>query len=99
MRLGVFALCAALFLAIVAGQNSLLRSTEAETTNNSAITACAQTAAQGGHCWQAPLGSTPGLVLSHTVLAGGCAHADLHVMKYVPSSQPAGAPLVATWCT
>ena len=95
MRLGAFVAFAALLLAVIAGQNSLLRSTQAE-TSTPAITACA---VQGDGCSQPSLDSTPGIVLSHTVFSGGCADTDLHVMKYVPSSQPAAAPLVATWCT
>lgn len=96
MRLGVFALSAALFLAVVAAQNSLLQATEAETTNDSAITACA---VQGEGCPPDSLDSTPGSVLSHEVLKGACAGAggDLHVMRYVPERTDE-APVVATWC-
>ena len=95
MRLGVFALSAALLLAAVAGQNSLLRSTEAETSTDSAITACAVQ----GDCSQNSLDSTPGTVLSHTVFTSACGAADLHVMRYVPAGGGPSAPLVATWCT
>ena len=103
MRLGLFVLFAALLLATVAGQNSLLRSTDAE-TSTSAITACAHTgdrlvAAQGESCSQPSLDSTPGTVLSHVVYAGGCSQGDLHVVRYVPADSPDGQPVLATWCT
>jgi len=96
MRPGLFAVSAALLLAVVAGQNSLLKATDAETTNpTSAITACA---VQGESCSQPSLDSTPGQVLEHTVYAGGCWQADLHVVRYVPADSQSGSPVVATWC-
>ncbi len=94
MRLGLIVLFVALLLAIVAGQNTLLQSTDAESTS-SAITACA---VQGGSCSPASLDSIPGAVLNHTVFTGGCAQADLHVLRYVPADSPNGEPAVATWC-
>ncbi len=96
MRLGVFALSAALLLAAIAGQNSLLRNTEAETSIDSAITACA---VQGEGCPPASLDSSPGSVLSHEVLKGACAgsNGDLHVMRFAPAGA-GNRPVVATWC-
>ncbi len=94
MRLGLFILFAALLLAIVAGQNTLLRSTDAETTTP-AITACA---VQGGSCSQASLDSTPGVILGHTIYVGGCSQTDLHVVRYIPVDSSDGSPVVATWC-
>ena len=95
MRLGLFVLFAALLLATVAGQNTLLRSTDAETPT-SAITACA---VHGGSCSQPSLDSIPGIALTHVVYAGGCSQGDLHVVRYVPSDSPDGTPVLATWCT
>ncbi len=96
MRLGLIALFVALLLAVVAGQNSLLRSTEAE-DNTSAITACA---VQGESCAQPPLDSSPGsLVLEHVVFSGGCYSSDLHVVRYVPADSADGQPTVAQWCS
>ncbi len=96
MRLGLIVLSVAFLLAVVAGQNSLLHSTEAE-GNSSAITACA---VQGGSCAQPPLDSSPGsLVLEHVVLSGGCYSSDLHVVRYVPADSGNGEPVVAQWCS
>ncbi len=95
MRPGL-AVFVAVLLAVVAGQNSLLQATDAQTTNStSAITACA---VQGGSCSQTSLDSTPGTVLEHSVYAGGCWQADLHVVRYVPAESGDGTPVVATWC-
>ena len=101
MRLALLASCAAFLLAAVAGQKLLVRSIQADTPV-SAITACAPTGAdwaavQGDRCSQLSLDSTPGTVLSHTVLSGGCGRADLHVLRYVPAGAGPDA-LVATWC-
>ena len=94
MKLGSIALLVALLLAAVAGQNSLLQSTEAE--DDTAITACA---VQGGHC-DSPLDSSPGsTVLDHVVFTGGCHTSDLHVVRYVPEQGDATQPLVAQWCS
>ena len=99
MRLGLIVLFAALLLAAVAGQNSLLQSTEAQDTT-SAITACA---VQGVSCPQPPLDSSPGsVVLEHQVLVGACgasAASDLHVVRYIPADSESGTPAVAHWCS
>ena len=95
MRPGLFVLFAALLLAVVAGQNTLLQSTDAKTAT-SAITACA---VQGGSCSLASLDSAPGVILDYVVYAGACSRADLHVVRYVPADSPNGSPVVATWCT
>ena len=96
MRLGLIVLFVALLLAVIAGQNSLLQSTEAE-DNTLAITACA---VQGGSCPQPPLDSSPGsLVLEHLVFTQGCHSADLHVVRYVPADSSSGEPVVAQWCS
>ncbi len=95
MRLGLIVLFVALLLAAIAGQNTLLRSTDAE-GNTSAITACA---VQGESCGQPPLDSSPGsIVLEHRVLSGGCYSLDLHVVRYVPADSADGEPVVAQWC-
>ena len=94
MRPGIFVLSAALVLAAVAGQNTLLQPTRAETTTP-VTGACA---VQGEGCEQPSLGSTPGAVISHTVFAGACSGADLHVMRYAPADGGGGAPVVANWC-
>ena len=96
MRLGLIVLFVAFLLAVVAGQNSLLQSTEAE-NNTSAITACA---VQGGSCAQPPLDSSPGsIVLEHLVFSEGCYSSDLHVVRYVPGDSADGEPVVAQWCS
>jgi hypothetical protein len=96
MRLGLFVVFVALLLAVVAGQNFLLQSTEAE-DNSSAITACA---VQGGSCAQPPLDSTPGsIVLEHLLFSEGCYSSDLHVVRYVPMDSADGEPVVAQWCS
>jgi hypothetical protein len=96
MRLGLIVLFVALLLAAIAGQNSLLQSTEAQ-DNTLAITACA---VQGQSCGQPPLDSSPGpIVLEHVVLSGGCYTSDLHVLRYVPADSVDGEPVVANWCS
>ena len=97
MRPGLFALSAALFLAGIASQNSLLQDTKAETSTDSAITACA---VQGEGCPPTSLDSSPGSLLSHEILEGACAGStgDLHVMKWIPDGGTPEAPAVATWC-
>ena len=102
MRLAVLASCAALLLAAVAGQRLLVRPIQAN-TSVSAITACAQTGAdwaavRGDRCLQLSPDGAPGTVLSHTVLAGGCGRADMHVLRYVPADVRGSGALVATWC-
>jgi hypothetical protein len=96
MRLGLFVVFVALLLAVVAGQNFLLQSTEAE-DDTLAITACA---VQGGSCAQPPLDSAPGsIVLEHLVFSEGCYSSDLHVVRYVPGDSADGEPVVAQWCS
>ncbi len=95
MRLGLIVLFVALLLAVVAGQNSLLRSTEAD-DSDSAITACA---VQGGSCDQTPLDSSTGsTVLGHVVFSGGCYTSDLHVVRYIPEDGEGSESVVAKWC-
>lgn len=100
MRVGLLVLSAALLLAAVAGQNSLLKSTRAE-SSTPAITACARegAAVQGTGCTQPPLDSIPGTVISYEVFTGACAGParDLHVLRYT-QGDGAAAPLAATWC-
>ncbi len=101
MRPAAFLAAAALLLAFAAAQGSLPRHTEAENTQTPAITDCAQqmgAAVQGDHCTRSSLGSTPGFVISHTVLARACGSAGLHVIRYVPAGRSSDAPLVATYC-
>ena len=92
MRLGAMVFAVLLVLTAIS-QMSLLRITEAESTDP-AITACA---VRGGDCLEASPDSTLGSVLSHMVLEDGCASSDLHVMRYIPEG--ASIPVVATWCT
>jgi len=95
MRLGLIVLFAALLLAAIAGQNSLLQSTDAQ-DNTFAITACA---VQGNGCGQPPLDSSPGsIVLEHVVFSEGCYSSDLHVVRYIPADSESGEPVVARWC-
>ena len=101
MRPATFLAVAALLLAFTATQGSLARHTEAENTQTPAIADCAQrlgAAAQGDHCNRSSLDSTPGLVISHTVLVAACAGADLHIIRYAPPGRSAATPLVATYC-
>lgn len=37
-------------------------------------------------------------VISYSILSGGCADADLHVMRYIPADSADAAPVVASWC-
>ena len=37
-------------------------------------------------------------VISYATFSDGCVHADLHVMRYVPSDSVDSTPVVATWC-
>jgi hypothetical protein len=95
MRLGLTVLFVALLLAVIAGQNTLLQSTEAQDDSSTAITACA---VQGERCAQPPLDSSPSsLVLEHRVLSEGCHTSDLHVVRYVPEDSASGDPVVAQW--
>ena len=100
MRTGAFVSACALLLAVVAGQNALLNTSEAH-TSDSAIQACTQTvaaipAARGTDCDSASPGGTPVQIISNEVFRDGCATADLHVMRYIPNE--GGEPLVAQWC-
>jgi len=96
MRLGLSVLFVALLLAVIAGQNTLLQSTEAQDDTSTAITACA---VQGERCAQPPLDSSPAsLVLEHRVLSEGCHSSDLHVVRYVPEDSANGDAVVAQWC-
>ncbi len=95
MRLGLIVLFVALLLAVVAGQNSLLRSTEAD-NSDLAITACA---VQGSSCDQTPPDSSPGsTVLEHVLFSEGCYNSDLHVVRYIPGDSEGSEPMVAKWC-
>jgi len=94
MRLAAFVGTGAILLAAVAGQNAFLQRTAAS-PQTSVITACA---AWGGSCKDSSPGGTPVTALSHTVLKGGCAAADLHTMRYVSASDSDEGPLVASWC-
>jgi hypothetical protein len=101
MRPAAFLAAAALLLASTAAQGSLPLHTEAENTQTPAITDCAQqmgAAVQGDHCTRSSLDSTPGSLISHTVLARACAGADLHVVRYLPAGRSSDGPLVATYC-
>ena len=96
MRFGSIVLFVALLLAAIAGQNSLIQSTEAQ-DSTIAITACA---VQGNGCGQPPLDSSPGtFVLDHRVFSGGCGSVDLHVVRYVPADSASGESVVAQWCS
>ena len=99
MRPTAFVAIAALVLAVVAGQNTLLRSTEA---NNSspAITECApEGAAVQGVCSPASLDSNPGSISSYNIFVGGCAGGDLHVVRYLAEDNGSSSPAVAKWCS
>jgi len=97
MRPAALALTVALILAGIAGQNAVLRSTEA-TNSPPAITCADQGAAVQGACSPVSLDSPPGSILSYRVFAGACPDADLHVVNYVPADSTTGEPLVAKWC-
>jgi hypothetical protein len=101
MRLCAFVLSAALALAGVAGQNTMLRTIDAENSSPPAITDCARegAAVQGDSCPQLPLDSTPGAVVAHAVLAGACSGTDLHVVRFISPEHPEAGPVVASWCS
>ena len=69
MRPAALAITAALLLAGIAGQNALLRSTEA-TSSSPAISCADQGAAVQGACSPVSLDSPPGAILSYHVFAG-----------------------------
>jgi len=101
MRPVVFLLAAALFLVFSSVLGALPRDTEAEIDQTTAIADCAPTvgaAVQGEHCSQSSLDGTPGTAISHTVLSGACAGADLHIVRYVPDAATSPHPVVATFC-
>lgn len=101
MRPAAFLAAAMLLLAAVIAGGTLPRHTEAEDTATTAISDCAQSmgaAVQGEHCSQSSLDGTPGMVISHAVLRGACAGADLHVVRYVPDGNKLTSTLVATYC-
>jgi len=52
---------------------------------------------QGTGCEQPSLDGGGQFVISHDVLLGGCASADLHLMRYI-SQEPGATSLIATWC-
>jgi hypothetical protein len=64
-------------------------------SNTPVVAACS---VQGEGCNQSSLDGSGQSVLSHEILAGGCHHADRHVMRYIPADGSAFSPLVATWC-
>ena len=97
MRPAALAITAALLLATIAGQHTLLRSTEA-TDSSPDITCAAQGAAVQGACSPVSLDSSPGSILSYRVFGGACPDADLHVVSYIPVDSTTGEPLVAKWC-
>jgi hypothetical protein len=99
MRPAAFVVFAAIVLAVVAGQNALLRPTEA---NNSspAITECAREgAAVQGVCSPVSLDSNPGSIVSYNIFVGGCAGGDLHVVRYLAEGEGSSSPAVAKWCS
>ena len=97
MRPAALAITAALLVAGIAGQNALLRSTEA-TNSPQDITCADQGAAVQGACSPVSLDSPPGSILSYRVFAGACPGADLHVVNYIPADSTTGQPLIAKWC-
>lgn len=101
MRPVAFLVAAALLLVFGSALGALPRDTEAQIDQTTAIADCAQTAGaavQGEHCEQSSLDGTPGIAISHTVLSGACAGADLHVVRYVPAAATSPDPVVATYC-
>jgi hypothetical protein len=98
MRLSAFALSAVLLLAAAAKNDPGRSSTE--NTTPLAITNCAREgAAVQGACSPDSLDSTPALILSHTVLAGACPGADLHLVRYQRhGSGRDSLPFAARWC-
>lgn len=101
MRPVVFLVAAALLLVSTFVIGAPPRDTEAQIDETTAIADCAQTvgaAVQGEHCSQYSLDGTPGIALSHTVLSGACAGADLHVVRYMPAAATSPHPVVATYC-
>lgn len=81
----------ALLLATLAGQNWVFSSAAGE-GEDIALAACG---VEVEGC-QDTLADA--VVLEHRVLKGGCFQGDLHVVRYIPSGSPQGAPVVANWC-
>ena len=101
MRLLAFLAAAALIVTVSVAFGVRPEHTEANIAQTSAISDCAQSmdaAVQGGQCSQSSLDGTPGMTVSHVVLAEACAGADLHIVRYVLNANSASAPLVATYC-
>ena len=98
MRPAALAITAALILAGMAGQNAVLRSTEA--TNSSQAISCSDEigADVQGACSPVSLGNSSSSILSYQVYTGGCPAADLHVVRYVPGNTVGAEPLIAKWC-
>ena len=63
-------------------------------SNTPVVAACT---VQGSGCDQPSLDGGGQFVISHDVLLGGCASADLHLMRYI-SQEPGATSLIATWC-
>lgn len=102
MRPFVFLAAAALLVVLSIAMGALTPHTEAQDDQTTAIAVCAQpvgAAVQGAHCSQSSLDSIPGTALSHTVLAGACAGADLHVVRYLPGAGTSSRPVVAAYCS
>jgi hypothetical protein len=98
MRPAALAITAALILAGIAGQNAVLRSTEA--TNSDQVIFCSDEigAAVQGACSPVSLAGSSPSILSYRVFTGGCPQSDLHVLRYVPDDAVSPAPLIAKWC-
>jgi len=93
MRARALVAAAASILVIAAAGAINLKISPTE-SNTPVVAACT---VQGMGCAQPSLDGGGQFVLSHEVLQGGCATADLHVMRY--TSRPGSAlTLVATWC-
>jgi deoxycytidylate deaminase len=99
MRPAAFFLSAIVLLAAAITQHGHLRSTQA-TGSPSFNTHCAREgAAVQGACSPDSLDSTPALILSHTVLAGACPGADLHLVRYQRHGSGGDSlPFAARWC-
>lgn len=99
MRPVAFILSATLLLMAAVIQSSPRAFTQAN-LSSTAITDCAREgAAVQGACSPVSLDSTPAQILSYQVYAGGCAGADLHVVRYMSQGrEETSAPLSARWC-
>ena len=93
MRAGTLVAVAGLFLGLTGGQALVTQSTP--TNINTPVVAACSVQVEG--CEQPSLDESRQFLVSHRVLAGGCAGSDLHVMRYgTVETNP--RPLVATWC-